>query len=464
MTASSGAGSLKDLFQPPPENDVVDTEKTVLLKPKASPLEDLFQPVEAKEIEVPIKGGDEGEPPPREPPPETPKPTLSETCQRIFTSDCIKSTLIGSFVFLLFHVVFCLAQASTITRPHATTPIIGPVAKMAALGILLASPIFVGFLGQDIPAIYPTSDLFLAPFLANLALTIDEALYQEDLENDNELFLATFTAVSSAGLLLSGFMCLLAARFKLANLGAFLPYSVLCGFFSTIGILMWTLAFSVDNSGKKVGHVVLSRDWGLMSNCILHHVPSLCIGISMHVFGPKHPLFVVVLVMVSICCAYLVMLVTGTTLAEAQAMGWFYSSKDLVTAVNSSGKVGFLEWQPPAPFGIIHSLISGRIHWGAFQTCLPTVCALAFLYVIRSSLHAAAVKKNIPNVTRKKPLVSERIEPPKAKSPVSLQKILQCGYGYSQLMASFSGGIGVAPAVAVALTLFKVSVCGVSRM
>lgn len=85
--------------------------------------------------------------------------------------------------------------------------------------------------------------------------------------------------------------------------------------------------------------------------------------------------------------------------------------------------------------------------------------ALAFLYVIRCSLHAAAVKKNIPNVTRKKP-VDQHGEPPQAKSPVALKKILECGYGYSQFAASLSGGIGVAPAVAVALTLFKMGAEG----
>lgn len=450
---SPGASSLKDLFQPPSDSDAVDTERTELLQHHKV---DNLQPLEAKVLEVPIKGDDH----------DTPRQSLSQapaetsfvaSCLKLITPDCIKSTFIGSFVFLLFHVVFCLAQASTITRPHASTPIIGPIAKMASLGILLASPIFVLFLGGDIPAIYPTSDLFLAPFLANLAVTIDETLYQVNLQDDNELFLSTFTVVSSSGLLLSAIMCVLAARFKLANVGAFLPYSVLCGFFSTIGILMWTLAFSVDTGGKKIGQVVLSRDWALFGACLLHHAPSLCIGMIMHVFGPTHPLFVVFLVFVSICGAYLLMFVTGTSLAEAQAMGWFYSSEDLVTTDVDSDKIGFGEWQPPAPFGIINSLITGRVHWAAVHACLPTMCALTFLYVIRSSLHAAAVKKNIPNVTRKKP-VSDGDPPKKAKSPVSLQKILEKGYGYSQFAAAISGGIAVAPAVAVALTLFKVSI------
>jgi MFS superfamily sulfate permease-like transporter len=309
------------------------------LRPKfAQPLQDLSQPVKPEVVqvlEVPIKG-DDVEESPRSP---TPKATFVEACQKNVTADCLKSTCIGSLVFLLFHVVFCLAQASTITRPHATTQIIGPVAKMAALGILLAAPVFVGFLGHDVPAIYPTSDLFMAPFLANLAVSIDESLYQDNLEDDNGLFLATFSAVSGSGLVLSGVLCIAAARFKLANLGAFLPFSVLCGFFSTIGILMWTLSFSVDTGGKKVGQVLLSGDWTLIGNCLLHHAPSVFIGISMYVLGPTHPLWVICLVMASICGAYLVMFVTGTSLPEAQTMGWFFSSEDLKSEVNSSEKV-----------------------------------------------------------------------------------------------------------------------------
>lgn len=509
MASSSPAASLTGLFQPPPNSDLIETERTSLLTPKDSPLH-------ASEVLVPIKREDDDAL--HQPPPETPKSTLLTSCQDLFTPDCLKSTCIGSFLFLLFHVVFCLAQASTITRPHATTPVVGPgtfenvymrialgisdmyivifllklhsniiasgfvVAKMASLGILLGSPVFVFFLGQDIPAIYPTSDLFLAPFLANLAVTIDDSLFQHGLQDDNSLFLSTFTLVSSSGLLLSGILCVLAARFKLANLGAFLPYSVLCGFFSTIGILMWMLAFSVDTGGKKIGQLIMTGDWSLIGHSLVHHAPSLCIGGIMHVYGTTHPLFVVFLVLLSICGAYLVMLVTGTSLAAAQAAGWFYSSKDLVTDMNRSGKIGFLEWQPPAPFGILNSLLSGRIHWDSYYACLPTVLALAFLYVIRCSLHAAAVKKNIPNLTRKKS-VDKHGEPPKAKNPIALQKIFERGYAYSQFVASFAGGIGVCPAgtsgkscvflcrfilifslsgraVGVALTLFKMGAEG----
>jgi hypothetical protein len=52
----------------------------------------------------------------------------------------IKSTIIGSLVFLLYHIVFCLAQAATITRPHANHSSTGIMAKTAALGIFTAGP------------------------------------------------------------------------------------------------------------------------------------------------------------------------------------------------------------------------------------------------------------------------------------------------------------------------------------
>jgi len=92
------------------------------------------------------------------------------------------------------------------------------------------------------PAIYPAADLFLAPFLAAIAERIDATLYEKDLQDNDTAFLATFVVVTACfGLVLSGLLSIVAARIKLANLGLFLPYSVLCGFFSTVGILMWTL-------------------------------------------------------------------------------------------------------------------------------------------------------------------------------------------------------------------------------
>lgn len=49
------------------------------------------------------------------------------------------STIIGSFMYLLYHIVFCLALGSAIIRPNNPTSILGLMTKTAALGTIAAS-------------------------------------------------------------------------------------------------------------------------------------------------------------------------------------------------------------------------------------------------------------------------------------------------------------------------------------
>ena len=393
----------------------------------------------------------------------------------------IQSTFVGSTVFLLYQVVFCLAQAATITRPHASHSSTGVMAQLAALGILGAGPLFLWELADQVPAIYPASDLFLAPFLAGLAQTLDQVLWKQGLQDDDAIFLATFGLLLATGFLLSGALCILAARVKLANLGAFLPHSVLCGFFTTIEILMWSLGFSVD-VGAKIGHVVTSGDWTLMGYAIVHHLPSLCVGIIMHLLGPRNPLYVVLLVFGTVLGSYVVLSLTGTTLPEAQAQNWFFSATDLVPEYPT---LSWDQYALPAPFGVWVSLWRGDVCWEAYRAGMPTMLALVLLYLVRCSLHSAALKKNIPLVTRKKeehhphhdndndddamidasssfrsssrPATkpSSYNNKNRKKTPLTLNFILEHGYGYSQLWNGLVGGIAIAPSVAASLTLFK---------
>ena len=248
------------------------------------------------------------------------------------TSESIPSTITGSLTFLLYHVVYCLAQASTITRPHADHTSVGVMAKMVAIGTLFAGPVFVFELGIDVPAIYPASDLFLSPFLAQVAADVDASLFEEGLENNDRVFLATFGALICAGFLASGILCILAARVKLANLGSFLPYCVLCGFFSVIGILIWSLGFSVD-TGMKVGELIYYHGeenwWSVFGRALLHHTPSFTVGVIMHIVGQRNSLYVIGLIFATLFSSYAMLWLTGTSLQQAQEMNWFFSSKEL---------------------------------------------------------------------------------------------------------------------------------------
>jgi MFS superfamily sulfate permease-like transporter len=358
----------------------------------------------------------------------------------------LSGTCVGSFVFVIYHVVFCLAQAATV--PALT----GVLAKVAALGTLTAGTSFV--LQIQIPALYPATDLFLAPFLAQMAETIQDVLNAKGVHDDGTLFLNTLLTVTGFGLLLSGSLSILAARWKLANWGAYLPYSVLCGFFTTIGILMWTLGFSVD-TGMKVGQVLTSKDRNVVKNALLHHIPSVVVGFFMHYAGRQHPYWVLFFIFMTVFIFYTLLWTTGTSITQAQEAQWLFSPKDLQTPPREV-------YGPPLPFGTVVAVWKGVVEWDAFRAALPTVVALAFLYVIRCSLHAAALFKN------KRLLVRRNEHPDDVSSPIAtarprrnhqprltLGTILEKGYGYSQLVAALIGGITVAPSVAASLTLFQ---------
>jgi hypothetical protein len=295
-------------------------------------------------------------------------------------------TYIGSFMYLLYHVVFCLALGSAIMRPNNPTSVLGLMTKTAALGTVAASPVYWMNLSQEVPALYPTADLFLAPFLAGLALIVDQTLASDSnvsKEENDAIFLATFGVLTTIGILLSAALLVAASVFKLANLGSFLPFPVICGFFSAVGILTWTLAVNVDTDGKSIGVILTSGDTGLILFAVIHHAPTVLVAGFMKYLGPKNPFYVVMVVCVTIGLFYAYMFVTGTSLGEMKEAGWFWSHDELVYK-SSSGTMRFEAWAPPAPFGVLMEL--HRVHWGAVRDGLKTAIALSFLYLIRCSV------------------------------------------------------------------------------
>eukprot|EP00977_Amphora_coffeiformis_P021592 scaffold9519_cov183-Amphora_coffeaeformis.AAC.8 len=380
-------------------------------------------------------------------------PTDAESCKL----NLGLSTWIGSFTGLLYHTVFCLAHSAALVRPHADHSSMGVLAQMAALGVCTAGASFIYQVGPHVPAVYPSSDLFLAPFLAVMASKVDAVLATHNLQNDDTIFFATFGSLVVTAMLLGGILCVLAARIKLANLGNYLPYPVLTGFFSTVGVLIWMLGFSVDSNGIPVGTVLTSGDTALVQRSFLHHLPSLVAGILMHVTARRHPFFVMFWIFVSVIVFYVVLVVSGTTLQTARDQEWFFSSADLEGAKGGNHLYG-----PPWPFGIWNAIWQGYVHWEAYMSALQPVLALVFLYLLRCSLHSAALKKLIPKVTRTPPpsaslrggIYASSGRPTKRKVPLTLNYLLENGYAYSQLVSGLVGGISVAPSVGASLTLF----------
>lgn len=208
---------------------------------------------------------------------------------------------------------------------------LGIMSKTAALGILMGTPTYWWNL-RDIPALYPSVDLFPAPFLASIAVIIDEELFRDkDVTDDrnDRIFLATFSFLLSLSLLVSGSLMVLASIFKLANLGSYLPFPVLCGFFTAAGVLTWTLAFKVDTGGLSVSQVFLSGDTELIITSLVHHAPSVFAAAIMKFMGPKHPIFVIMAVIGTIALFYIAMFTFDISMDEMIEQKWFWSASDL---------------------------------------------------------------------------------------------------------------------------------------
>lgn len=268
----------------------------------------------------------------------------------------------------------------------------------------------------------------MAPFIAEAAAIVDTSLWEQYGKGPypDALFFGSLAVLSSIGMAIAGLFLWLGSNFKLANLGAYLPYSVLSGFFSAVGVLMWCLAFSVDTSGKTWKKVFFSGDGALITHALIHHLPSLVIGILMNKLGPKNPFFVILLIVVTIVVFYATMFITGTSLQEAQENGWFWSTSELVydhrdSAIDgqeinlhstpgvfqggADGTTEIPQWMlPPAPFGSFAAILAGHVNWTAVMAGISNMTALAFLYLLRSSIHASAMKKNVSNLVMRIPV------------------------------------------------------------
>ena len=306
-----------------------------------------------------------------------------------------------AFLSAVQQLVFCFAEASAITRPsHATlsssTALLSPMAHMACVGSLLSGPMLVAGLGGSYPALYPSVDMFLAPFLAGIAADVDEVLASlpaagED-RDDAPAFLATFVALNALGMLISGLFCVLADRVKLANLAGFLPYPVLAGFFGAVGISLWGSAFKVDAGVAATAALRAAAAPGAagalgraaLAGGLARHAPSLVAGAALHVVRSRGNHFLPWVIGLTVAVAYLVMFLTGTSLGEARGMALFWDRAE-VTKPAAAARGGYA---PPLPFGLWFPAVLGSICWPAFRHALSNVLAMSVIFLLRCSLHA----------------------------------------------------------------------------
>ncbi len=151
---------------------------------------------------------------------------------------------------------------------------------------------------------------------------------------------------------------------------------------------------------------------------------------------------------------------------------------------------------------MLHQLCKGLVHWQAVANGMSTAIALGFLYVVRCSVHGAALKKNLPNLSRTikgADVIKEDIQSsPTIVRPVTIRtrqfsesvdieavmqiapklsalstskkadqvihappsnisfKAILAPYGISQFVSALFGGFAITPAVGASSTLFSV--------
>ena len=302
------------------------------------------------------------------------------------------------FYVLLLSALCCLTMGSSIIRLDGSTALLGLISKMAAIGIIFAAPVYWLTTKGEILALYPTVDLFAAPFLAHITQALDGTLISDptiqelDQQESDMIFVGSFTVVTMFSVALSGLFVVLASVFKMANLGSFLPFPVLAGFFTATSILTWLLAFKID-TGMGVSQLVFNGNLQSFFHCFIHHSPSLLSGFLMKYLGPKNPFFVITVMFASTALFYTVMYSFGYDRESAIEDGWFWDKSDL-TYPPLSAPIGFSKWVSPAVFGWINGVVTYKyIHWAAVVSALNPAIALAFLYAIRMTLQCSAVMK-----------------------------------------------------------------------
>ena len=149
---------------------------------------------------------------------------------------------------------------------------------------------------------------------------------------------------------------------------------------------------------------------------IIHHIPSLIVGIAMNRLGPKHPFFVTGLIIATMIVFYLVLhFFPGLSLDD-----WFYSHDELQSSISSSTTTLLasssatstskttptllLSYLPPNPLGTWFAIWEQYVYWKAVLLGAEQMIALAILYLLRASIHATALKKNTFNLVRRVPI------------------------------------------------------------
>jgi len=221
-------------------------------------------------------------------------------------SGVIAVSSVMSFAFLIF---------SGELTAHISTGIglvlFSGLVASALTGLLSSSPGIIAA-PQDGPT----------PILAILAASIVAQLHSASLESQ---IIPTVVAAIALTTLITGIIFFSFGRLKVGRLIRYIPYPVVGGFIAGTGLLMLKGSVAVmANTTISVSHFLHL----FQPQMLIHWVPGLFLGCVLLITLRRYSHFLVMpsFLVTSIGLFYVILMITGTSIADAISMGWLLQS------------------------------------------------------------------------------------------------------------------------------------------
>ena len=300
------------------------------------------------------------------------------------------------------------AIAVTISTAFATLVFAGDLSGYipSGIGLMLFGTIVVGGLTtllSSLPGLVAGLQDSTVAILALVAMAIAQAM--PAYAAPQETF-ATIVAAIALASFLTGLTFLLLGQFKLGNLIRFIPYPVVGGLLGGTGLLLALGALSMLTDAP-VSLTYLSPL--VRPGLVVKWLPSLLLALLLLVISrrPSHALLVPGVLLISIGAFYVLLWLTGTSIAEATAHGW------LLDSLSTSG--GGL-WHPLGTSDL------ASINWPILAGQFPSLLAIAAVSAISMLLCTTGIELT-------------------TKQDVNLNRELKA-VGIANIVAGLSGSMG----------------------
>jgi SulP family sulfate permease len=229
--------------------------------------------------------------------------------------DGILATVIAGLVTLILVVVESLSYAALIFS--------GPLSPYIDLGIAITlnTAVVVGLMTAvfgSYPGTVALSQNKIAALMGFLATALMSSMPKSMPGEEAALTVAAAIFISTAitGAVLAGL-----GAFRVGALVRFIPYPVICGFLASVG---WLLCLGALKTLAGFGVTAASVPALFELRIMAHWVPGVAFAfvavVVMHRI--KHYAVMPLLILAAVCCFYLALLSTGTSVGEAQHTGW----------------------------------------------------------------------------------------------------------------------------------------------